>query len=90
MSLQAYFQNISTSIRHEEGSRLGCLLSLRDPHIGDLVDTDNAARFIQKSIRPPWDELVETHIRCVQHAANGNYLRAFEEQQAFIQVRLRI
>lgn len=86
MSLQAYLQGVSSSIRYNEGGRLACLLSLRDPHIGDVADIDNVGRFIQKSIRAPWDELVEIHIHCVQQAAGGNYLRAFEGQQAFIQV----
>lgn len=89
MSLQSYLQDVNGSIRYNEGEKLARLLSLRDPHVESprlFADGDSIGRFIQKALRSPWDELVDFHARCVQHARNENFLRAFEEQQAFIQV----
>ncbi|XP_022647260.1 PCI domain-containing protein 2-like [Varroa jacobsoni] len=93
MSLQSYLQDVNGSIRYNEGEKLARLLSLRDPHVESprlFADGDSIGRFIQKALRSPWDELVDFHARCVQHARNENFLRAFEEQQAFIQVLVKI
>ncbi|OZJ03985.1 hypothetical protein BZG36_04039 [Bifiguratus adelaidae] len=84
MSLEAYFQKVSTCLAEQDGKQLALLLSLDDQHADRLLSQlgtgKDLERIASRSLKTPWDEVVIQHIRVLIAVATGDFSTGFTEQ----------
>lgn len=84
MSLAAYLQLLERCWNMQDGQKISNLLSLRYDQASNLAQ-EHPEGMVVRFVKPPMDELIISHLKCMHAVSQGNFLDAYQHQSNLTQ-----
>lgn len=84
MSLAAYLQLIERCWNMQDGHKISNLLSLRYDQASNLAQ-EHPEGMVVRFVKPPMDELIISHLKCMHAVSQANFLEAYQHQSNLTQ-----
>lgn len=89
MSLAAYLQLLERCWNMQDGQKISNLLSLRYDQASNLAQ-EHPEGMVVRFVKPPMDELIIPHLKCMHAVAQGNFAEAYQHQSNLTQNLMKI
>lgn len=84
MSLAAYLQLLERCWNMQDGHKIANLLSLHYDQASNLAQ-EHPEGMVIRFVKPPMDELIISHLKCMYAVSQGNFLQAYQHQSNLTQ-----
>ncbi|XP_017768757.1 PREDICTED: PCI domain-containing protein 2 [Nicrophorus vespilloides] len=84
MSLAHYLQMLERCWHQQDGLKIAALLSLRYDQAANLAQ-ENPTGMVMRFVKPPLDELVIAHLKCMHYLLMGSFTYAYKQQSVLVQ-----